>query len=268
MEFLFSAILLGLVEGITEFLPVSSTGHLILLDSFLPKNMPGNDVFIVSIQAGAVCAVMSAYASRIKNLFAFGRGYFTRNRWAMLCAVAFVPSVIVGLTAYDFIKTVLFSPYVVCAALFVGGVAMIAIEKYVKKERDVTSVDELSLKTALLIGCCQAIAVIPGSSRSACTILGGLAFGLNRKTAAEFSFLLALPTLFAATALDLYERRDALAPDALALIAIGFLTAFVSAFFSVKALLRYVSRHNFIPFGVYRIILAMACFIFLTMKSA
>jgi len=256
MDATWAAILLGLIEGVTEFLPISSTGHLILLHAMLPVDMPGGDSFIIAIQSGAVCAVAAAYAGRVKGLLAFGDGYFSRNKWALLCALAFMPSAIVGFTAYGYIKSVLFSPYIVCAALFVGGILMIVAEKYMAKSGRVESVDAITPKTALLIGCCQAFAVIPGSSRSACTILGGLFFGLNRKTAAEFSFLLAMPTLFAATAYDLYKARESLTADALELIALGFAVSFVSAFFSVKALLRFVSRHNFVPFAIYRIALA------------
>ena len=260
MAFFLIAVLLGLVEGITEFLPISSTGHLILINSFIDATLPGGDAFIIAIQSGAVCAVMAAYAGRIKNLLTFGEGYFFRNRWAVLCFIAFLPSAIVGLTAYEFIKSVLFSPYVVCASLFIGGVLMILAEKYMTKERTVASVDAMSFKTALAVGCCQALAVIPGSSRSACTILGGLFFGLERKTAAEFSFLLALPTLFAATAYDLYKQRESLTIDALEFIGVGFLVSFIAAFLSVKGLLKFISKHSFVPFGVYRIILAVVAF--------
>jgi len=256
MDFLefWRAALLGLVEGLTEFLPVSSTGHLILMSDFLGFEGPGNHLFEIVIQLGAILAVCWLYWGRlfgvVKTLFAARRSQvFTRN-----LLLAFLPSAVVGVIAYSTIKAYLMNSTVVAVMLILGGIAILIIERAVKHPRHM-DIEEMPAWTAFKIGVFQCVAMIPGVSRSGATIMGALLVGVERKTAAEFSFFLAIPTMFAATIYDLYKNRGALTPDGLELIAVGFIVAFFSALIVVKLFIGFVSRFGFAPFAWYRIII-------------
>ena len=252
------AILLGLLEGLTEFLPVSSTGHLILASELLGFTGEGSVAFKIAIQLGAILAVLVAYRQRFAHvLVGLGRRepdavHFTRN-----ILIGFLPAMVIGAFAYSAIRELIQSPTTVAVALIVGGILILLIEKMVKP-RAQTSVEKMGWKTAAGVGVVQCLAMIPGVSRSGATIMGGLLMGLDRKTAAEFSFFLAVPTMTAATAYSLYKERALLNLDDLGLIAIGFVVAFCSALLVVKWLVGFVSRHGFAPFAWYRILLGGA----------
>ncbi|HEX3631544.1 MAG TPA: undecaprenyl-diphosphate phosphatase [Casimicrobiaceae bacterium] len=250
------AVILGLVEGLTEFLPVSSTGHLIVAGSLLNFTGERAKLFEIVIQAGAIVAVCWEYRAK---LFAVARGLPRERgaqRFVFNLLVAFLPAAVLGLAFASAIKARLFAPVPVAAAFIVGALVILWAERRQKARPDsvrIRSVDELRWTDALKIGFAQAIALIPGTSRSGATIIGGMLFGLSRQAATEFSFFLAIPTLFAATGYDLFKSRDLLSTGDLSMIAVGFAIAFVSAFFTIRALLRYVAHHDFVPFAWYRI---------------
>ncbi len=246
------AAILGVVEGLTEFLPVSSTGHLILAADFLHFDAPVAKLFEVVIQLGAILAVAWVYRAKLLHVL-FHLHHPAERMFVLKLVVAFLPSAVIGLTFHSFIKSVLFSPVVVAIALVVGGLVIWLVEK-IKPEPVVQSVDAISLRRAFLIGCAQAVSVIPGTSRSGATIIGGMLLRLDRKTAAEFSFFLAIPTMLAASAYDLLKSASTVTGDDLIIIAIGFVTAFLSGFAAIKLFLAYVSKHSFMPFAIYRIV--------------
>jgi len=254
-DFLVAAIL-GLVEGLTEFLPVSSTGHLIVAGSLLNFTGERAKLFEIVIQAGAIVAVCWEYRAR---LFAVARGLpreRAAQRFVLNLLIAFLPAALLGLAFAGAIKARLFAPVPVAAAFIAGALVILWAERRQRARPDsvrIRSVDELSWTDALKIGCAQAFALIPGTSRSGATIIGGMLFGLSRQAATEFSFFLAIPTLFAATGYDLVKNRHLLSTGDLSMIAVGFAVAFVSAFFTIRALLRYVAHHDFVPFAWYRI---------------
>lgn len=254
-DFLVAAIL-GLVEGLTEFLPVSSTGHLIVAGSLLNFTGERAKLFEIVIQAGAIVAVCWEYRAR---LFAVARGLpreRAAQRFVLNLLIAFLPAAVLGLAFASAIKARLFAPVPVAGAFIAGAVVILWAERRQRARPDsvrIRSVDELSWTDALKIGFAQAFALIPGTSRSGATIIGGMLFGLSRQAATEFSFFLAIPTLFAATGYDLFKNRDLLSSGDLSMIAVGFAVAFVSAFFTIRALLRYVAHHDFVPFAWYRI---------------
>ncbi|MBI3515322.1 MAG: undecaprenyl-diphosphate phosphatase [Proteobacteria bacterium] len=250
---LFDTILLGLVEGLTEFLPVSSTGHLILADDLLGFKGPPGQVFEIVIQLGAILAVCVLY---IRKLFAVAIGAPVdpaARRFILNLLWAFLPAAVVGLLAHGFIKSVLFSPWVVSVTLIAGGLAILVIER-VRPAPIHHDVDTLPALTAFKIGCAQVVAMIPGVSRAGATIMGAMLFKVDRRTATEFSFFLAIPTMVAATCYDLYKNRALLSFDDLQVIAIGFVVAFLSALVVVRALIGFVGRHGFAPFAWYRIV--------------
>jgi len=243
-------LILGIVEGVSEFLPISSTGHLILTGDLLGLNTSEFlKSFEISIQLGAILSVVALYwRLLLKNW----------NIWKRLM-VAFAPTAVLGLAFYKLIKHYLLgnSPVVVWA-LFVGGIALILFELWHKeKDNHTDNMEDIPYKKAFLIGLFQSIAMIPGVSRSAATIVGGLAVGLKRKTIVEFSFLLAVPTMLAATVLDLVKSADSFTSSEIGSMSVGFISAFVVAALSIKFLLKYIQRHSFIAFGVYRIIVAI-----------
>ena len=250
-----TAALLGVVEGITEFLPVSSTGHLILLVDLLGFNGPPGRVFEVVIQFGAILGVCWVYKDRLLPLIANPAALGNRRLWVVL-GVGFLPAALIGFLAHGFIKSVLFNPLVVSGSLVAGGIAIIVIERLALRSH-VASIDEITPAQAVKIGLCQALAMIPGTSRSGATIMGGLIFGLDRRTAAEFSFLLAIPTMFAASGYDLYRSWGNLDGDGAVLLAVGFAAAFASAILSVRWLVSFLSRHSFTLFGWYRIVVGV-----------
>jgi undecaprenyl-diphosphatase len=260
------AALLGVVEGVTEFLPISSTGHLIVAIDMLGFKAPAGAVFEVVIQLGAILAVCWYYRVRLIDTVVHFLSSAEKRRFAWLIAVAFLPSVVIGLAAHDIIKS-LFSTHTVAIMLVTGGVAILIIEK-IKPEASHDDVDKFSYKLALLIGCFQVLAMVPGVSRSGATIMGALMLGATRKAAAEFSFFLAIPTMFGATFYDLYKNRDALSMDDMSLIAVGFATAFISGLMAVKWLLRFLEHHDFKGFAYYRIVVGGALLIWMTSAAS
>ncbi len=247
------ALILGVVEGLTEFLPISSTGHLILVGDLLDFNDDKGKLFEIVIQSGAILAVCWEYRARLWTV-ARGLGYDAgARRFVANLVVAFLPAAVLGLLFAKAIKAHLFHPVPVALAFIIGGVLILWAERRQHTIR-IQEVDEMSWRDALKIGLAQSLALIPGTSRSGATIIGGLFFGLSRRAATEFSFFLAIPTLIAATLYDLYKHRDLLQADDLGMFAVGFVASFVSAFVAVKGLLRFISRHDFSVFAWYRIV--------------
>ncbi len=250
------SLVLGIVEGLTEFLPVSSTGHLIVAGALLGYTGDHAKVFEIVIQAGAILAVCWEFRMR---LLAVAGGIFRdprANRFVANLAIAFVPAAVLGLLFGTLIKTWLFAPVPVAIAFVAGAFVILWAERRQRTRPEsvrIDDVDEVRWRDALKIGCAQAFALIPGTSRSGATIIGGMLFGLSRKAATEFSFFLAIPTLFAACIYDTLQNRHLLATSDLPAFGVGFAAAFVSAFLCVRWLLRYVSRHDFTPFAWYRI---------------
>jgi undecaprenyl-diphosphatase len=253
---LLTALILGIVEGLTEFLPISSTGHLIVAGSLLGYTGEQAKAFEVVIQAGAILAV--CWEFRVK-LAAVVRGIFTHRaaqRFALNLAIAFVPAAALGFLFSKAIKAHLFAPIPVACAFVAGAFVIIWAERRQRTRAGsfrVATVDDMKWTHALAIGFAQSFALIPGTSRSGATIIGGMLFGLSRVAATEFSFYLAIPTLFAATAYSLWKDASLLQGQALPAFGVGFAAAFVSAFFCVRWLIRYVSHHDFLPFAWYRI---------------
>jgi undecaprenyl-diphosphatase len=254
---LVDALILGIVEGITEFLPVSSTGHLIVVSDFLGANDEKGKVFDIVIQLGAILAVCWEFRVRIAQAFAgLGRDR-VQQRFAANLFVAFLPAAVVGLALQTRIKQYLFNPTSVAAALILGALVIFAVERWYARHGTarVLSVYDMTWKDALKVGLAQCFSLIPGTSRSGATIMGGMLFGLSRAVATEFSFFLAIPVMFAASGYQLVKYRALLSADDLANIAVGFVVSFVFALIAVKALIRYVAHHDFRAFAWYRIAL-------------
>ncbi len=248
-----TAAFLGLLEGMTEFIPVSSTGHLLLAGHFLGFQSAGK-TFEVVIQLGAVLAVLTVYAAKVTGLL-LGMGHDPVARRAVVSVLlAFFPAVVIGLLAHDFIKAVLFeSPMLIAVMLILGGVVLLFVDRIAPPPVHDDAL-RLPFRKALIIGLCQCVAMIPGVSRSGATIVGALMLGVEKRAAAEFSFLLSLPTMGAAVAYDLFKNRDVLDFSALSDIAVGFVVAFIAAALVVRWVLGYVGRHGFALFGWWRII--------------
>ena len=246
------AILLGLVEGITEFLPVSSTGHLILTRSLLGLEGDAVERQLIIIQGAAILAVCWEYRVRLWETATRFFAEVGARRFVLNLFVAFLPLAILGLLFEDAIESVLFAPVPVAIALIVGGIVILWAEGRDHQE-SITSVDEMRPLDALKIGLFQALALMPGTSRSAATIIGGLFIGMQRRAATEFSFFIAIPTLLAATAYKLWQARDSLTAAELQPLAISSVVAFISALLAVRFLIRFVSRHSFASFAWYRI---------------
>jgi len=253
---LLKAFILGIVEGATEFLPVSSTGHLIIVGDLLNFNDDKGKVFEIVIQLGAILAVCWEFRSRLATVATNLGSDAGARHFVLNLAIAFLPAALLGLVLHGYIKDYLFTPLTVALALILGGFAILFIERRAPAVHT-DSVDRISYKQALQVGCAQALALIPGVSRSGATIMGGMVFGLSRKTATEFSFFLAIPIMFAATGYDLLKSRDLLAWADLPMFAVGFVTAFFSALIAVKTLIRYVAGHDFRVFAWYRIALGI-----------
>ncbi|EWY40363.1 UDP pyrophosphate phosphatase [Skermanella stibiiresistens SB22] len=262
---LLSALILGVVEGLTEFLPVSSTGHLILIGDLLGFQGPPGRLFEVVIQLGAILAICVVYFQRLWHIAVTLPTSRESRRFVIAILLAFLPAAVIGVMAHGFIKSVLFSPYVVCVALIVGGIAILLIERNLPTPRHF-KVEQFSPRLALGIGFVQTLAMIPGVSRSGATILGALLMGVERKTAAEFSFFLAIPTMAGAVVYDTYKNFDTLTSDGSLVIAIGFVAAFLAALVVVKSLVAFVSRFGFTPFGWYRIALGTLMLVILAMR--
>ena len=250
---LVKAFILGLVEGATEFLPISSTGHLIIVGDLLNFNDDKGKVFEIVIQLAAIFAVCWEYRTKLIDTALHITSQSKAQQFVLNLFLAFLPAAILGLTFHSAIKHYLFSPITVAFALIVGGFAILFIEK-LQLQTPTTSIDDLKPLQALKIGFAQSLALFPGVSRAGATILGGMLFGLNRKTATEFSFFLAIPIMFAATILDVYKSRDILSLADINLFAAGFVTAFLSALVAIRFLLRFVATHDFKVFAWYRII--------------
>jgi undecaprenyl-diphosphatase len=246
------AAILGVVEGATEFIPVSSTGHLIVVGSLLDYTNEQSKVFKIVIQLAAIMAVCWDYRDRLVRVAAGLASDPGARRFTGHVLLGFLPAMVLGVLLYSTIKTYLFNPLTVAGALIVGGLAILYIERRAYHPR-FQSVDEISWREALKVGLAQTLAMFPGVSRAGATIMGGLVFGLTRKAAAEFSFFLAIPTMLAATVYDVYKNWDLLQGDDLAVFAVGFVASFLSAMLVVKGLVRYVSHHSFVPFAWYRI---------------
>ena len=251
------ALILGVVEGLTEFLPVSSTGHLILAGDLLNFNDDKAKLFTIVIQVGAILAICWEYRRKIGMVLTGLNSERSAQKFVLNLVIAFLPLAILGLLFGKYIKAALFKPLPVALAFIVGAFIIIWAEKREHKIR-VLEVDDLSPLDALKLGLAQAFALIPGTSRSGATIIGGLFFGLSRKAATEFSFFLAIPTLVVASAYDLYKHRDLLSLENDSLFfAVGLAAAFISALLAVKGLLRYISHHNFLIFAWYRIVFGL-----------
>lgn len=249
---LLKALILGIVEGLTEFLPVSSTGHLILAGDLLDFNDDRGKLFEIVIQSGAILAVVWEYRARIAGVVrGLGRERLA-NRFVLNLFIAFLPLAILGLLFKQAIEAHLFKPLPVALAFIIGALVILWAERREHTIR-VPSVDDMTPLDALKLGLAQALALIPGTSRSGATIIGGLLFGLSRRAATEFSFFLAIPTLIVATVYKLYKDRALLSADDVGMWAVGFVAAFVSAFLCVRWLLRFISSHDFTPFAWYRI---------------
>ena len=250
------AALLGVIEGLTEFLPVSSTGHLILFVDLLGFQGPPGKTFEVMIQLGAILALIVLYFQKLWTTVIGLPVDLAARRFATVILLAFLPAMVLGAALHGFIKEVLFSPTVVATALIVGGLVILAVEQLHKRET-YNSVDEIPPRIGFLVGVAQCLALIPGTSRSGATIIGGLLLGLERRTAAEFSFFLSIPTMAAAFAYDFYKNRGDMSFDDAGLITIGFVAAFIAALLVVRPFLAVVSHIGFAPFAYYRVALGV-----------
>jgi len=248
------SILLGIIEGLTEFIPVSSTAHLLLTEHFLGIR-PDKRVFEIAIQLGAVLALLTVYSARLwKMLLDLPTDSATR-RFVSAIVLAFLPAAFAGVLLHGFIKEVLFeTPILICIMLIVGGIVLLLVDR-MELRPSVTTVDDVTPLTALKIGACQCLALIPGVSRSGATIVGGMLLGLPKRAAAEFSFFLAMPTMAGAFTYDLYKNYAYLDSSAVQSIAIGFVFAFIAGVIVVRYLLEFVSRYGFAPFAWWRIII-------------
>ncbi len=270
MPILLIAIILGIVEGVTEFLPVSSTGHLILAIELLGFDAEKWAAFNVIIQLGAILAIVVLYW---RTFWAVLEGMFRRNamswRFVRNVLIGFMPSAILGFLLINKIELLLGNSYVVAVALILGGIAILVIERMVK-ETPIVGVAEMPLKTVVGVGLIQCLAMIPGVSRSGATIMGGLSLGVERRTAAEFSFFLAIPTMVGATTLELVKHHDTLMAGASGVgfgaVAVGFIVSFIVAIVVVRAFVHYISRHGFAPFAWYRIVAGTAALAWLMMR--
>ncbi|AKR44408.1 undecaprenyl-diphosphate phosphatase [Methylophilus sp. TWE2] len=256
------AVIMGLVEGATEFIPVSSTGHLIITGEwldFLSKDK--RDVFEIIIQLGAILAVCVEYRQRLWHTVQRIQTDTNAQHFVRNLIIAFLPAALIGLAFHHQIKEHLFSSFTVGIALVVGGILILLIEKFAP-EGQTREIDQITAKQALQIGFAQSLALFPGMSRSGATIMGGMCFGLSRQTATEFSFFLALPIMFAATGLDLYQAKDLLSADDALIFLIGFVVSFLSALMVIRALIRFVAQHSFAVFAWYRIVFGILVLVF------
>lgn len=254
---LLKAAILGLVEGATEFIPVSSTGHLIVVSDWLGLVGERAKTFDVFIQLGAILAIVWLYRARLWRTVLAARHEVASRRFLGNLLIAFLPAAIVGVLTHEWIKVRLFNPTVVAVALVVGGVLILLIERWAPAPK-VYDVNEVPAQTAFGIGLAQVLSLIPGTSRSGATIMGGYALGLSRIAATEFSFFLAIPVMFAATLFDLMKSWSVLTPSDIPPFAVGFIVSFLSALVVVRAFLSYVSGHSFRVFAWYRIVFGAA----------
>ena len=247
------AAFLGIVEGLTEFIPVSSTGHLILLIDLLGAATPPGQVFEIVIQLGAILAICWYYRAKLFSAVLGAPKDAAKRHFLFSIILAFLPAAVLGVMFHGYIKSVLFDPVVVASALVIGGFIILLVERY-KPEAAYHDSEAFSFSLALKIGFCQALAMIPGTSRSGATIMGALLLKVDRKAATEFSFFLAIPTMLGATVYDLYKNWSILNLDDAELIAVGFIAAFFSALLVVRTVIAFISKHGFVPFAYYRIL--------------
>jgi len=259
------AAFLGVVEGLTEFIPVSSTGHLILLIDLIGFHGPPGKVFEIVIQLGAILAVCWAYRARLLGVVMGAFSDPDDFRFLRNIALAFVPAMVIGALAHGYIKSVLFDPLVVSCALIAGGIAILVIERSLPASRHHV-IEKFPMPLALAIGLCQAAAMIPGVSRSGATIMGAVLLRVERKTATEFSFFLAIPTMLAATAYDIYKNWSTLTVDGVTVIVVGFVAAFLAALVVVRSVIAFIARHGFVPFAWYRIAIGILMMVLLTLR--
>lgn len=250
---LIKAAIMGVVEGLTEFLPISSTGHLILAGSLLGFVDAKAKVFEIAIQTGAILAVIIVYWQRLRETLLGLPSQRQAQRFALNVLIAFVPAVVLGLLFGKAIKANLFTPSVVATTFIIGGFIILWAERRAVQTARIQSVDDMTPWDALKLGLVQCLALVPGTSRSGATIIGGMLLGLSRKTATDFSFYLAIPTLIGAGVYSLYKERALLSVDDVPMFAVGLLFAFLSAWLCIRWLLRYVASHSFVPFAWYRI---------------
>jgi undecaprenyl-diphosphatase len=266
MSVLLAVIILGIVEGLTEYLPVSSTGHLILATELIGFDLARWAVFNIAIQPGAILAIVVLYWRTFRDVLV---GLFHSSpdafRFVRNLLIAFLPAVVIGLLLGEYIDLLLENAVVVAWALIIGGFAILAVERYANPS-DCGGVSNVTLRQSVMIGLVQTLAMIPGVSRSGATILGAMSFGVDRKTAAEFSFFLAVPTLTGATALQLFKNRDQIEAAQLGWIGLGSIVSFIVAIVVVKAFLAIILRYGFAPFAWYRIVAGSAALVWLSMR--
>ncbi len=252
---IFKAIFLGIIEGLTEFIPVSSTAHLLLVSEIIDFNSVQNNLFEIIIQSGAILAICVIYRKKLFDLL-INIKHKEQQFFALNIFLAFLPAAVIGFFLHGFIKTYLFSNLVIALALIFGGLVMIIIEKKPEINK-IDNFNKVTPKTALKVGFFQCLAMIPGVSRSGATIIGGMICGLNRKLATELSFLLAIPTIFAASAYDLWQNLDSLDISNIKIIVIGLLSSFISSIIVIKWFINYVTKNKFTIFAIYRIIIGV-----------
>lgn len=251
-----TAIIIGVVEGFTEFLPVSSTGHMILVGNMIGFNDEAATVFEVVIQLGAILSVIFLFRDKFKHFFTKDGFDINKGLSVWHVSAGIVPVMGAAYFMHKYIKEYLFSPFTVCIGLVLGGILMIVAERYGKKEDMLDDVDKITIKQAIYVGLFQFLSLWPGFSRSGSTISGGLFLGLSRKTAAEFSFIIAVPIMFAACLYDLYKNYAILTADDLQMFVIGFVTAFITAWVSIVWFMKFLNRSSLTSFAIYRFILA------------
>ncbi len=255
------ACLLGLIEGLTEFIPVSSTAHLVIFSYLIEFDSVKNNVFEIAIQGGAILAICVAFRQRIiQTLLQINQK--KSQKFSLNILIAFLPSVFFGILFHEHIKSYFFSNFSIAIALIIGGIIMIIVER-VDRVSNITNIDKICHRNSLIIGLCQCLAMIPGVSRSGATIIGAMLFGLDRKTATEFSFFLAIPTITSACLYDVYKNYSQLSFSDIELILVGCIISFISALLVIKWFIKFVSRYSFIGFGFYRIILGLLVLLFL-----
>ena len=250
---LLKAAIMGIVEGLTEFLPISSTGHLILTGALLGFDDEKSKVFDIAIQSGAILAVIIVYWAKIRATIVNLPNSKRAQRFAANVFIGFLPAGIIGFTVYKAIKAYLFNPPVVAGAFIVGGFIILWVEKVAKPVVRIHDIDDMSGLDALKVGLVQCLGMIPGTSRSGATIIGGMLLGLSRKVAAEFSFFLAIPTLVGATVYSMYKERALLSMADMPLFGVGFVVSFISAWLCIRWLLKFIATHDFVGFAYYRI---------------
>jgi undecaprenyl-diphosphatase len=250
---LLKAAIMGIVEGLTEFLPISSTGHLILTGALLGFDDEKSKVFDIAIQSGAILAVVIVYWAKIRATIVTLPSSKRAQRFAANVFIGFLPAGIIGFTVYKAIKAYLFNPPVVAGAFIVGGFIILWVEKIAKPVVRIHDIDDMSGLDALKVGLVQCLGMIPGTSRSGATIIGGMLLGLSRKVAAEFSFFLAIPTLVGATVYSLYKERALLSMADMPLFGVGFVVSFIAAWLCIRWLLKFIATHDFVGFAYYRI---------------